>query len=206
MNMKRFLSAGVALALMGACYAPESGGGSGSGSSPSPDAEKKKAADAAAALKAKEKEEADKLAAKAKADAEKKKADEEAEKERQSAIAKQQRTDVLDAVNKLEHETDADWNNDGTPSLKRVQGIVGDNRITQELLDEVAGDLKRKKVGASTNAGQLAVKTEKGQKGFVENKLVRAKEVGQYGGKLRYPGEKFYVTGVLRKWMEVVKD
>lgn len=38
---------------------------------------------------------------------------------------------------------------------------------------------------------------------FVENVMVTAVEVGYYGSKLREPGESFYYTGRLGKWMEI---
>ncbi len=115
------------------------------------------------------------------------------------------RKDVLDAVNKLEHENDGDWGKDGKPSLERIQQLVGDNRVSQELLDEIAGDLERVSKVIQVKTGEKLVKTEKDHPDYVENVKVIAIRNGQYGGKIRREGDTFFVTGILRGFMKRVK-
>src|SRR5690606_6760037 len=97
------------------------------------------------------------------------------------------------------------WTSEGKPSLDRIRALVGDNRVSQELVNEAAGDLVRINKAATPQTGEKSVKAEKQDKRYVENVKVRATARGQYGGKMRVEGDEFFVTGILRPWMERVK-
>lgn len=228
MNMKSIFLATACMSLARVCLAPEGTGGGGGQQSAADkkaaeeklvadlkakadaeakakkdkaDAEEKAKADQIA--KAKADDEAKAKAAKVKAEADKKAADELAAKQ---AEEKQARNDVTAAVKHLDHSVPTDWKDNGKPSLDRVRALAGNLNITQELLDEAAGDLVRINPVAAPATAEDAVKAAKEHKDYVENTHVEAVAVGQYGGKLRAIGEKFYVTGILRPWMKRLKN
>jgi hypothetical protein len=55
-------------------------------------------------------------------------------------------TKIADALKKLDNSKATDWAENGSPSLNRVQVLMKDSSITQEQLDEAAGDLRREEI------------------------------------------------------------
>lgn len=118
--------------------------------------------------------------------------------------------DILRAVSKLKHTSDADWQEDGRPSLKRIIALAGNDKITAEDVDAVAGDVRRETVEAKANktskAALLKDADDADEREYLDGIWVRAVEVGQHGGKLREPGEEFVFTGEKPSWVVVLKS
>ena len=119
--------------------------------------------------------------------------------------------EISEALAKLNNNNDADWQEDGKPSLKRVIALAGNDQITAEQVEAVAPDLVRGEKDSDEKAKKAALK--KGAKDKepeagkpLENVRVRAIETGQYGGALRKAGEEFTYTGPKGKWFVVLKD
>jgi len=61
------------------------------------------------------------------------------------------------AAKKLDHASNADWQEDGRPSLKRIHQLAGTVAITQEQLDDALPDLRREKqTPVDQNAAKVA--------------------------------------------------
>lgn len=111
----------------------------------------------------------------------------------------------------LDNTADADWQEDGRPSLKRIRALAKDNTITQDQLDEALPDFKRQtapaKVDPKTvqNVRQVTAaelnRPDLGTRKILEGVRVVAHERGYYGGALREPGESFVFTGAKGSWM-----
>jgi len=64
------------------------------------------------------------------------------------------------AAAKLDNALDADWQEDGRPSLKRIHQLAGSTAITQDQLDDAVPDLKRVKP-ATADAAKAKVDAAK---------------------------------------------
>lgn len=111
---------------------------------------------------------------------------------------------IKDALKLLKDETKEHWNEAGGPSLAAVIALAKDATITQEQLDSVAGDLKRK---GTPKPAPLKTKIDDSNpnRKVLENVLVEATATGYYGNKYREVGEKFVFTGVKGSWMKIAK-
>lgn len=118
------------------------------------------------------------------------------------------------AATGLDNTKDADWTEDGRPSLKRVRQLAKDANITQEQLDEAVPQLRRV---TQDKARTIAVLKEPGPEGkpdAVSGVMMIAIERGYYGGAIRDPDSPtrlFSFTGIPGRWMrpatkEEIKD
>jgi len=85
---------------------------------------------------------------------------------------------IDEALAKLEAKNDRDWTENGAPSLTRVQVLMKDSSITQEQLDEAAGDMKR----PDTAIGKKTVKAVEKRAPASEDQLAKLldPETGQF--------------------------
>lgn len=199
------LSYGLAAVLMSAAGAGSGGGAAGAlkaaaGETPAKEAALAKEVESLKAQLAKQAEDhAEALKA---ADA---KSSASLEKVTAAAEGNAFRADILAAVAKLRHGNAADWQEDGRPSLKRIIQLAGNNKITAEDVDKVAGDVRRETVKTDNSETLLKGEDKTADAAPLENVKVRAIEVGQYGGKLRDPGEEFVYSGPKQAWFIKLK-
>jgi hypothetical protein len=85
---------------------------------------------------------------------------------------------INEALAKLEAKNDKDWTENGAPSLTRVQVLMKDSSVTQEQLDEAAGDLKR----PDTSIGKKTVKAVEKREPASDDQLAKLldPETGQF--------------------------
>lgn len=111
------------------------------------------------------------------------------------------------ALRGVDHSKESDWTEDGKVSVKRVQQLAKDATITRDDIEKADPDFRREKpkpLVAATSRKDRAKVNHSGE--GVENEWVKAVSIGQYGGKLRYVGERFLYTGKLKGWMIVVDE
>lgn len=107
-------------------------------------------------------------------------------------------TTLAEALKKLDNSKPADWTENGAPSLNRIQVLMKDSSITQEQLDEAAGDLRREEIGgkkgkkaaetrasASPDVLESLMDPETGQFQLMEDYEVKDKETGEIVTKQR---------------------
>lgn len=198
--MKTYIhSIGLAAVLMAA-----EGTGSGAGKLAEPTAKEKALAEENAKLK-KQLEQANAKAEAAKTDADANAA-KAIEKANAAAEGSAFKAEILAAVAKLRHVNNADWQEDGRPSLKRIIQLAGNDKITAEDVDKVAGGVRRETMAS---ADDKSAALRKGEDADVPEELtdarVRAIDLGQYGGKLREVGEEFTYSGPKKPWFIKLK-
>lgn len=110
-------------------------------------------------------------------------------------------TEILDAIAKLKHDKDDDWLEDGKPSMKRIVALAGNTEIKRQHVDAIAPDLRRDGTVTAKPAD-----VDESKEGELINVRVRALRRGQYGGKIREPGEDFTFSGEKPSWLVVLKD
>lgn len=111
--------------------------------------------------------------------------------------------EITAAVAKLDHAKDADWTEEGLPSVKRVIQIAKNDKITRADINAVAGGVSRERKPLIAAGSRRHVKKGENAGEEVSNARVVAIRKGQYGGALRDVGEEFTFTGKLRSWMEL---
>lgn len=116
--------------------------------------------------------------------------------------------EIQAALPKLNPVDNKDWTEGGAPSLTRIRALLKNDKVTQEQLDEVAGNHKRPDMTKAAPANLAEVhrepdkdKIEEAKKNHVIDETVVAIDRGYASGAVREPGEAFNFSGVMGSWM-----
>lgn len=118
-----------------------------------------------------------------------------------SAQKKPFEDEILAAVAKLDHAKDADWTEDGLPSVKRIVQLAKNDKIVRADINAVAPDARRERKPLVAAGSRVKVEKGKDTGDEVKGARVTAIRRGQYAGALRDVGETFTFTGKLKSWM-----
>lgn len=114
---------------------------------------------------------------------------------------------IEEAVKKLDNSRDADWAENGRPSLKRIRQLAKNEEIEQDQLDEFGGDVKRDfaKVEGLKPRPDMATARDGDLPEAVKDQWMVATDRGYYGGAIREIGEAFVFSGIPGRWMREEK-
>lgn len=109
------------------------------------------------------------------------------------------------ALPKLDATKNADWTEDGRPSLTRMRQLIKDNTLTQEVLDQFTADVRRPKFeltdGKTIKPAPDLAAIDEAKKNHVIDQMMVAINTGYASGAVRNPGEVFLFSGIKGSWM-----
>lgn len=111
--------------------------------------------------------------------------------------------EIVAALAKLDHAKDADWTEDGQPSLKRIIQLTKNNKIVRADVNAAAPEARREAKPLVAAGSRKPVEASKDAGKEVDGVRVRAIRKGQYAGAIREVGEEFTYSGALKSWMEI---
>lgn len=119
-------------------------------------------------------------------------------------------SELKKVVLQLDNKRDADWTEDGRPSLKRVRQLASNNKIEQADVDLYLADTRRVVVEDNSDAQKMViVNNDRGpeDKGDpVKDVRMVAHDRGYYAGAVREVGDSFMFTGIPGRWMHEETD
>lgn len=111
------------------------------------------------------------------------------------------------ALPKLDATKDADWTEDGRPSLKRMRQLIKNDTLTQAQLDQFTAGVKRPEFvltdGKVTKPAPDVEAIEEAKKNHYVDTMMIAIERGFAAGAIRDPGEAFLFSGIKGSWMRL---